>query len=217
MPQDGATSEAGTTPAAEATPQTQEGGGQFSDLAAKFANVTFKATYNMSESGGDTPGQTAMTLYKKGDNLRIDMTGEIEGQQQTAIYISRPDQSYLCSDIPEMGGSTCFSEPADSSQGAGDLISSLESALNDPSAEIVSTTSRTIAGEDATCYVIHSPDVDGESEVCLSNDAVPLYTRSTSGGQEMSLEATSFGHDVSDSDFEPPYPITDISGTPTGQ
>jgi hypothetical protein len=214
----GNTPEAGTTPEAATTPAAQQGGGQFGDLAAKFANVTFKATYSISGGSGATGTQDSMTMYKKGDNLRIDMTGEIQGQQQTAIFITRPDQSYLCSDMPEMGGGTCFTAPSDSGQGAGDMIAGLESALTDPSVEVVSTSSRQIAGEDATCYTVRAPDSEGDSEVCLNSDAVPLFTRDTTGGQEMSVEATSFGHDVSDSDFDPPYPVSaDISSIPSGQ
>jgi len=212
-----ATSQAGETPEAGQTPEAQEGDGEFGDLANKFAQATFKATYTLTEEGGLTEG--SMTWYKKGDSLRMDFAGETEGQQMSAIFIMLPDKSYLCTATPEIAeGGSCYATTGTEGQGVSEMAAELESTLTDPSVEIVSTSSRKIAGQDAKCYTVRSPDIEGDSEICLSEEGAPLSTKETVEGAETSMEATDFSRDVSDSDFEPPYPISeDISGTPTGQ
>jgi hypothetical protein len=211
-----ATSPAGETPEAGTTPEAQQGGSEFTGLADRFRNSTFKATYQITGEGA--AGGT-MIWYKKGQNMRMDMGGEVEGQQVTDILIVRPDITYYCGEIAGTGeGSTCYSTPTEAGQGVEEMVGELEKILTDPSVEIVSTTTRAIAGQDADCYTIRAPDIEGESQVCLSDEGVPLFTQETVSGQEMTMEATDFGRDVSDSDFEPPYPVSgELSGTPTGQ
>jgi hypothetical protein len=96
-------------------------------------------------------------------------------------------------------------------------VTQFEKALTDTSVNVLSTSSRNIAGEDAKCYTVSAPDIQGQAEMCLSGEGVPLYAKETAVGAETTMEATDVSRDVSDSDFEPPYPISDISGTPTGQ
>ena len=113
---------------------------------------------------------------------------------------------------------TCLSAPTEAGQGPEQIVADMEAVLTDPNVDIVSTSSRNIAGEDATCYTLQSPDIEGNAEVCLSNEGVPLSTTSTAQGVETTLVTTAFSRDVSDSDFEPPYPVSeDISGTPSDQ
>jgi hypothetical protein len=204
-----ATSPAGKTPTVGETPQAQAGGGELSGLADKFGKVTFKVTYQVS-TGGATPTQGSITWYKKGDNLRMDIAGGILGQQVSSILIIRPDTSYICSE------GSCFKPPAIAG-GYSALVTQFEKALTDPSVNVLSTSSRNIAGEDAKCYTVSGPDTKGQAEMCLSGEGVPLYVKEIAVGTETTMEATDVSRDVSDSDFEPPYPVSDISGTPTGQ
>jgi hypothetical protein len=212
-----ATSPADETPEAVETPQAQEGDGEFSDLADKFAQSTFKATYTLGGEGGVTEG--SMTWYKKGDRLRMDFEGEAEGQQMSAIFIMLPDKSYLCTEIPDIAeGGSCYATTGTEGEGVSEMAAELQGTLADPDVEIVSTSSRKIAGEDAKCYTVRLPEAEGESEICLSDDGAPLSTKETVEGAGSSMEAIEFSRDVSDSDFEPPYPVSeDITGTPTGQ
>jgi hypothetical protein len=202
------TAPAATGPAGK-TPEAQGGGGQFSDLAAVFSKATFKVTYQ--ESGGTAQGFSGtMTLYKKGDNAREDLDGtDSSGQQMNATLIIGTDQTYFCGEIPGIAESgACYSTPTQPGQGPADIIAGLETTLTDPSANVVPTSSRNIAGEDAKCYTVSSPDIEGEFDICLSSEGVPLYTRDTAAGVETSMEeATAFSRDVSDSDFEPLYPV----------
>jgi hypothetical protein len=196
------------TSPAEETPEAREGpedGGEFADLAQKFGGATFKVTYEMSglgEIGGGT-----MTWYKKGDSTRMDIESEIEGQKVSAVIITRPDQSYFCTEIPGLGEGSCLETSDDDAEGVGDVVADLEDVLSDPDADVVSTGSRNIAGEDADCFTVRMLELETETEVCTTEDGVPLSMRSTMEGEELSLEAIDFSRDVSDDDFEPPYPI----------
>jgi hypothetical protein len=212
----GMTPEVGETPTVGNTPEAQGGGSQFSDLAAKFGNATFKVTYQLSGTGAAVTNGS-MTWYKKGDSLRMDITGEIEGQQTSAILIVRPDNTYVCSEMPGVGGGgSCFVAPSGTTGGAGDIVSEFQNTLTDPTINVLSTSSRNIAGEDATCYTVSAPDIEGQAEMCLTSEGVPLFTHETAGGVETTMEATDFSHDVSDSDFELPYPVSTLpSGTET--
>jgi hypothetical protein len=214
-----ATSPAGRTAEAGKTPEAQGGGGQFGDLAGKFGKATFKVTYELTSGGEAGVTEGSMTWYKKGDNLRIDIAGEFEGQQTSAIFIMRPDKSYMCSEAAAAGeGGSCFEMPSTAGQGVGDIVAELEKTLTDPSVNVVSTSSRKIAGEDTKCYTVNSPDIEGEAELCMSSEGVPLSSKSTVQGEEMSLEATDFSRDVSDSDFEPPYPVSEeLPSLPEGE
>jgi hypothetical protein len=208
-----ATSLAGETPEAGTTPEAQQAGGQFSGLADRFRDSTFKVTYQIT---GEPAAEGTMIWYKKGENLRMDMGGQVQGQQETDILIVRPDITYYCSDMGQ--GGSCYSTQTQAGQGVEEMVSELEKTLTDPSVEIVSTSSRAIVGQDADCYTIRAPDSEGESQVCLSDEGVPLFTQETVSGQQMTMEATDFSRDVSDSDFEPPYPVGgEIPSTPTGQ
>jgi len=212
-----ATAPAATSPAGN-TPGAQGNGGRFGDLSRKFQNAAFKATYDIKSSGGNQDSSGTMTLYKKGDNLRQDLEGGGLGGGRNAIFITLPDRYYLCRNDPQMGGGTCLSKPSSSGQGAGEIIARLEGVLTDPNVDIVSTSSRNIAGEDATCYTLQSPDIEGNAEVCLNSEGVPLSSTSTAQGVETSVVATAFSRDVSDSDFEPPYPVSEATpGLPGNQ
>jgi hypothetical protein len=213
-----AASPGGKTPAAAETPGAGAGG-EFSDLAHRFGESTFKVTYSLSGSGGTAATEGSMIWYKMGDNLRMDIAGQVAGQEASTIFIMRSDKSYLCSEAAGQGeGGSCFEMPSTAGQGVSDIVTELENTLNNPGLQVVSTSSRKIAGEDAKCYTVRSSDIEGEAELCMSGDGVPLFSKSTAQGQEMSLEATDFSHDVSESDFEPPYPVSeDTSGLPSGQ
>jgi hypothetical protein len=214
-----AASPAGNTPEAGATPSAEGGGGQFSDLRQKFENATFKAVYQITSTGGGEDFSGSMTLYKKGDNLREDLEAESGGETTSITFITTPDTSYVCSEDTQTGEpATCLSAPTEAGQGPGEIVADLETVLTDPNVDIVSTSSRNIAGEDATCYTLQSPDIEGNAEVCLNSEGVPLSTTSTAQGVETSAVATAFSRDVSDSDFEPPFPVSgEIPTTPSGQ
>ncbi len=75
----------------------------------------------------------------------------------------------------------------------------------------------TIAGESANCFSV-SGSFEGESgdaEWCFTDDGILLRFAATfeEDGEEgeFRLEATAVSRDVSDADFEPPYPVTEFN------
>jgi hypothetical protein len=205
-----ATSPAGETAEAGTTPQSGGDTAEFEALASQFKNATYKVTYKISTTPATAGMEGTMTWYKKGDSLRMDFSSEADGQQMNAIVIERPDQSYLCTNAPDTGeAATCFSTPVEPGRGVEQIISGLEETLADPTVEIAHTETREIVGEAVECFTMRSSESAGESEVCFSRDGVPLLSRETVDQGEMVLEATDFSLDVSDGDFEPPYPVSE--------
>lgn len=203
-----ATSPAGEAPEEGDTSEAREDGGDSVDLTRKFGGATFKATYELSGSGLGEVADGTMTWYKKGDSMRIDMEIEVEGEQFGTIIITRPDQSYFCTRIPALGDEgSCMEEPGEPAEGVGEVIGDLDDLLSDPEVDVESTGGRKIAGEDADCFAVSTFGLDGETEVCVSEDGVPLSMSTTVEGAEILMEATDFSRDVSDDDFEPPYPV----------
>jgi hypothetical protein len=211
------TSVAETTPEAAQTPQAQGSAGDFADLIGKFEKATFKVTYQVTSSGAAQSVQGTLTWYKKGENLRMDFNSGAEGQGTSATIISGPDQSYFCTQIPGQGaGGTCLQSPGAAGQGVGQIVGGLDEILANPNAEVASGGSREVLGEKLACFVIRSPDVEGETDVCLTKDGAPLASTVTSNGQVVTMEASEFSHDVSDSDLELPYPIGEAApGAPS--
>ena len=93
------------------------------------------------------------------------------------------------------------------------LIDQIDAILEDLD---VDRSTRTIAGQDATCFSL-SGTIDGETgavEYCFRDDGVLLLLRAgggpaNGGGGESSLEAISVEDSVSDRDLEPPYEVLD--------
>jgi hypothetical protein len=198
------------------TPQAQGDVGEFGDLAKKFAEATFRATYQVASTGGEQELSGTMTWYKKGEDVRVDLETEVQGETESASIIQRAGQSYFCAQIPELGGSgTCFQSLEESGDVTAGFISSLDELLTNPEAEIVSSESRDVAGQRVDCFVVRDPNLEADSEVCLTEDGVPLASKSTTSGEETTLEATDFSREVSDQDFELPYPVQEgLPGLP---
>jgi hypothetical protein len=206
-----ATGPAGQTPQAGGT--AQAGASLFADVSARFAQATFKATYEIKSTGGPQDVSWTMTLCKKGDNWREDIETESDGKKSTSTYISTPAESYRCTPTQPGVTDTCVAAPTLPGEGPSQAFADLQKTLTSPDVQVVSTSSRNIAGEDADCYTIHAAEFEGDAEICLSKDAVPLSSKSTAEGVESTLETIAFSRDVPDSDFQPPYPVTETGAT----
>jgi hypothetical protein len=189
------------------------GGGDLGELEGRaddFANSTFRATYNVTGEGA--PGST-MTLYKDGaDRIRIDFSGGAEGD---GSFIAAGENSYICfsgesaADLGVEGEGACIQSSSDTNP-VGDLTDSLGD-VELGNVTVQGKSEREIAGRDATCYEILDNDTNEVTTTCLDDDGVMLALIDGSEGG-FSIEATEVSDDVSDSDFEPPYEITEIPG-----
>lgn len=113
----------------------------------------------------------------------------------------------LCMDLA--GSGTCFDSETSpiggSTPNPAELI--LEGITDETRMPGVSRSgSETILGIDTECYTYSGPD--GDSEACISDQGFMLRAEWSADGQSARLEATEFSDDVSDEDFEAPYPIT---------
>lgn len=231
-------SPAGQSPSAANPTETSSSGGNSSssdiaaklkDLSSKASQINGKVTYQMSttdDKGVTTSGQ--MTLYSQPPKTRTDISSTDKGQTTNAILISTPDKEYTCT-TEQSVGNVCIASPAASSNPlAGGLLGAfsdpgaIKNQLDNlPSGVSIETSSKTIAGVSGNCFSA-SGDLgsgqQGSGEFCFADNGLLLSVSFTSSkdSSKFSLVATQTG-DVSDSDFNPPYPVTDLGNLPSGQ
>jgi hypothetical protein len=189
---------------------SSDGGTDLDELLASGEQVEVKVAYDFSGAGLDG----TMTLYSKPPSQsRVDFSGA-DGD---FIIISTAENTYLCTE------GSCIASPAGASSIPVPFLSFLTSpdglqtlvgqSLGDVD---VDQSSDTIAGEDATCFTA-SGTVEGETgsgTFCFADDGIMLRMDASSAEGDFALNATSVDRSVSDSDFEPPFPVEEIPGIP---
>ncbi len=200
-------------------PSGDQGGGgdagDLRDIAGNLEGATFKVTLAMSGDLAADVGEGEMTWYQKPPKTRFDLTTRAEGQELSFVVINTPDASYVCTSFPGAGGS-CFSGEGDTGgspfAGFTDIVEGIDEEIKAGDVTVRTRTEREIAGIDAICWEIESPE--GAGNFCASESGIPLLIEVTSSEGTFRLEATDVSEDVSDSDFEPPYEVTE--GGPFG-
>ena len=192
-------------------------GDLLADLAAfggDYDSFTGKVTYDTSNFGDDS-GVSSMSIYQKNGSSRYDISSE-DGD---IIFISTPEATYLCTE----GQCLKYAADDDTAGASVDAFAGIFSAdaitegIGDiPDGVDVNVTSETIAGVDATCFKYSGdldPDQAGDEsgEFCFSDGGLLLRLAFQGADESISFEATSASEDVSDSDFDPPYDVTDLS------
>jgi hypothetical protein len=179
---------------------------ELSGLGADIEHVSGKVTYKSTDESGDVSN---ITYYSSSNKSRWD---SVDSDGSTGIFITRPDASYSC----DSSSQTCiqFAGSGDSGDlgfGLGALFSSQYIDALVAAAEAqgidVSKSDESINGIDATCFSGSSSTESGK--FCFNDSGLLVYEESTSSTGTTKLEATNVG-DVSDSDFEPPYPVSTI-------
>ncbi len=203
----------------EETPDATEdgdggGGDAASDLSALAENYEdFTGVVNYRTTGFGDASFTSMKIYKGENASRVDY----ESAAGTGTIITTEDAIYICAVgacIKYGTGNTSL----DPTAGLTALLSaqSIAAGFGDiPDGVDVEESSEEIGGVDATCYA-YSGDVDEtesgdeNGEICVSESGLllKLVTDATSGGGI--FEATEATDDVSDDDFKPPFPVTEI-------
>lgn len=193
-------------------------GDSLANLAAfggEYDAFTGKVTYDTTNFLGNESGFSSMTIYQKGGSSRFDISsadGEI-------IFISTPDATYSCAE------NQCIKFSADDETASASVdafagffsADAITAGIDEiPDGVDFDVTSETIAGLDATCFR-YSGDLDSTQagdeggEFCFSQGGLLLRLAFEGADESISFEATSASEDVSDSDFEPPYEVTDLS------
>jgi hypothetical protein len=184
-------------------------------LVEDYESFTGYVKYDITElTGSDASGATSMAIYQKDGNRRIDF----EDPTGTSIFITTTDAVYVCAE------SQCIKYPTDdptAELGLG-LFTGLLSAeavadqFDLPEGVEIETFGQTVAGIDASCYRAAGdlePEESGDEtgEICFSEEGLLLSLDFVGAGESYSLIASEATTEVSDSDFEPPFEVIDLS------
>jgi hypothetical protein len=210
------------TPAA--SPISEEVSQKLKDLGEEWAKASVKASYDLASRTGTDTTKSTLVLYWAPPKVRVDFAGNIFGTASQTIVISTPDKTYVCS---QEGGDQCLAYPP-SSNVVDDLPflsgfdpGAIEADLSGLTENLqIESSNEKVADNDASC-VSAEGNIGGEnglSKWCFATNGLLLFESSAdaSGTSEFMVQATDVGT-VSDSDFEPPYPVSEApeSATPT--
>jgi len=184
---------------------------ELENFGSATGDVTAKVRYAYTSSGASGEnGEMTQYWLARSDKWRTNSSfGGV-----TMISISDGATTYTCNGEEQ----TCYkmtagSDAAGMTEGA-EMMQPAEvgqEAENVQDTATVTRSSRTIAGRSATCFTVRS--ADGESSGFCYDDAtkVLLSWEGTSGGMTTKMEAVEVTTDVTDADFEPPYPVQDLN------
>ena len=194
-----------------ATDTSDDDGADVSELLAQFQESEFRVSYDITSTSAGQEFSGRMTWYRALDGrTRFEFDVEQEGQAFDVITIVTEEASYFCSAIA--GAKTCFEFSDDAPL-----------ALPDPSEPFVAqienfggfrnfgdVTSETIAGVEGRCVEVDEQAVTGQ--ICVSDVGLLLRADTQVPGGAFRMELVDFEFDVSDSDFEPPFPVSSFPG-----
>ncbi|HXG42188.1 MAG TPA: hypothetical protein VNL95_05620 [Dehalococcoidia bacterium] len=172
------------------------------EAAQRLAQGQFKITYSATISGGGQPSQGGqMVFYWRPGNFRLDFSAGpaqislFTSQGQGQIGVMCDHTSRTCAEVT-VGRDTSTPFGFDPNTIWQDIPGLLGSGP-------LQRSSRTIAGQQATCWTGQSPY---RVEVCLRNDGALLSLSYEEAGQTFRMEAQRVER-PSDADFQPPYPV----------
>jgi hypothetical protein len=222
--EDGGDSEATATEPADngqgdETPGEEEGDGAgnassgLSALSGEYSDFTGIVKYETSGFEGEP--FTSITIYRDDDGGRSRV--DYDGRDAAGSWITNNNGSFACLEgqcvkapfgqgVDPTAAFTAFLSPEAIEESFGHV----------PDGVNVEESSEEIAGVDATCYE-YSGDIDDEEagdesgQVCFSDSGILLRLELTGAGGGK-FEAVEAEEGVSDEDFEPPFPVTEIPG-----
>jgi hypothetical protein len=175
-------------------------------LTGESGEVVAKVAYDFTTTTNGTASTSSMTIYSRPGESRTDIVDTDSGE--TTSFISTADATYLCT------GEQCIGYPA----GGGVNPVPFVSQYANPSAitQLVASyrgvdidqSEEEIAGLDATCFSV----AQGGTTVswCYGDEGLLLRSATESATGSFVMEATEVDLEISDEDFEPPYPVTTI-------
>jgi hypothetical protein len=192
------------------------------DLSGEWARTSAKATYDIASVGATESTKATLILYWAPPKVRADLSSDVGGTTTQTSVISTPDKTYSCT---QEGGNQCLAFPP--SENVTDALPFLsefdpggvEAYLSGLTGNLqIWSTSEKVAGNDASC-VSAEGSVEGQEGLakwCFASNGLLLFESFSdpAGTSEFTLQATDIGA-VSDSEFEPPYPVTEVTPSPT--
>jgi hypothetical protein len=227
--------DAGSPPTSDIPPA--EARRELEAMSATWADNQAKVAYDFTSSASQNVTQLgAMTVYRSPLGLRLDITGSsiastfgdedcdchlARSEMDEATLIIKADEAFRC-----IGGADGEGEclPMDSLADEADTLPFLRafitpSALSESVAEAtagtdIGRTQEQIAGQEADCYTVggSATEESGGTQWCFGPDGILLRLSGvypdTPGAGPFRLEAVTVSREVSDADFELPYPLT---------
>lgn len=193
--------------AAAAPSQAADSGPSFAEILQSGKLTSYKISYKMTTSGTgqDASASLDQTWYFKPPNTRFDMVGGAStGGGKISMFLLEKG-TFMCTEAS--GQSSCFQVPGEQAAGQNMGFELQSTFQDDPGAfNATKQEQRTIAGQQAYCYVLAGTPVTGftSGTFCYTKTGVPLLSEWTAQGATFKLEATSFSATVPDSDFELP-------------
>ena len=182
---------------------------------SRLINLTssYTVNYRLSTTYDNNQRDEFMTWYVQGrDQTRMDTRSQTpQGVQRTQTFIT---QEEVISCIEEQNSWTCFSLDTDNGaidtgEGVGVTDVFEEWEANTQELEFLDTSSKTILGEETTCFTFRENNI--RQELCLTQNGVLLYMKSEFPGGSQVMQATSYSNSVLASDFEPPAEPQDLA------
>lgn len=178
----------------------------FAQLFERYKNAESRVDYEFSMTGAAALSGT-MSMRQAAGRMRIDFASP----QGTLIFIQLPDKSYMC--LAEQR--TCLDAGGAAGPG-GPASNPLLTAVQDFNTNAAGYTNREldrrrIAGLEARCFENSSPRGD-KSVTCVGPEGQLLLAEFTAAGQTTKMTATKVEGKPAAADFEPPYPVTSLSG-----
>lgn len=205
------TTGATSTTGAEAT-TAASGGSDDIDLASifdGFGTATFNITYQMEgDSDGEAMnGEWTWIQDNGGERTRFEATSDGD----TVVMITTPDQTIVCAD------GTCFDAGGAMGGAMPNIGDIFTEGIDEVQAETTTATvtridGRTIAGTDTECVEFEDTAEGVKGTACYAEGGIPLLIDSTTADGTFRMEATSYSPNVSDADFEAPFPVMSIGG-----
>ncbi|MGH2377313.1 MAG: hypothetical protein ACRDGT_02430 [Candidatus Limnocylindria bacterium] len=203
-----ATSESAAPPAAAATaaPAQADAGPSFLDILQSGKLASYKISYKMTTTGTgqDAGASLEQTWYFKPPNTRLDMSMDASSGGKISMFMLETG-TFMCTEAS--GQNSCLQVPGEAAAGQNMGFDIQSSFQDDPTAFNATTREeRTIAGQQAHCYVIAGTPISGftSGTFCYTRTGIPLLSEWDAQGSSFKMEATSFSADVPDSDFELP-------------
>jgi hypothetical protein len=220
------TEEASTTSSAtpaEGTPAVSQIDAELSqklkDLSGEWAKTSVKVTYDIVTITNTETTKTRLVLYWAPPKVRADLSDDASGATQASV-ISTPDKTYECT---QEGKEQCLAYPP--SKNAADVVPFLsdfdpggvEATLSASAASLkIESSNEKIGDQDASCVSADGSlkGQEGHGKWCFASNGLLLFESTSDPVGAFVLQATDVS-EVSDSDFNPPYPVTEVTPSPT--
>ncbi|MCC7366685.1 MAG: hypothetical protein IT303_20170 [Dehalococcoidia bacterium] len=183
------------------------------DATANLEEATYKLVYELTgEDDGTGALDGTLTIAADPPRQLMGISGSLGGEEGSFMILNDGTDSFLCVDFD--GEQSCI-------KGTGSVTSaiplpsivSIEDSLDEiagaPDVEVKEVAGQEIAGRDGRCFEVTSSE--GTGLVCIDEgDGIVLLVDGEFGGSSGTLRLREYTDNPAASDFEPPYPVTEI-------